>query len=411
MLVRTTSEVLNYIHLTLVFDDMSEKSAILKVNDRHKITYIEREKLVTVEGVITKILPSVSDTVIYMDCSDQFRSNEVKLSVNMIRDIHIDLDNQHGITYTIDDMILEKNYIITNIQYDNTIIGSKVNLFFDINSKIIDPEIFEGLLKQQFDINLDVGSLYSTFTIDLGDKKYKTASKYSFNSGWNIPALTVGHDIRSIQDHKIINRPFALNIFYRSNINDPWRSGVDLPIGENILDLGDQLVLTLGIERNKLFREYGDLIRFEPIQSDNLLNYRFDFYDDNMNMLGTEYLALTYDNKFKPTGIKFNNEIIELKVGQELQLVGKVYPEKISIPGIAFTSNNLEIVTVDDIGKLTAISIGETTITAYPIDNKEVIKTFEIKVIKADDPPPVEPEPEPDPPVEPEPEKPLEPEV
>lgn len=402
MLIRTDNKLLNNLDVTLYFDDSSVKKTILKVGDRHKITYIENEQLETVEGVITNIIPHISDVVIYMDCSNQFKSKEVKLYSNMIRDIYVDLLDQHGITFSIDDMVYEKNYITSNIKYDNELNGTTINLFFDINSKTIDPDILEGILKQVSGINSSNGILHATLTVKFGDKKYKKANKYSSDEGWNNHSLVLNKEVDPIIDNKIDCYPFSLKIYYRLLETDPWLEGSTLPEkSDTIIDIGDQLATAIKVDRSKLYKVYGELFRFEPARSNTEYNYRFDIYGEEMNLLGTEYFALRYDNKFKPSEIKFTNEVIELVAESTLQLVGKVYPEKISIPAITFTSSDILIATVDNTGLITAVSEGNVVITAYPSDNKEVIKTFEIKVTKKPEPP-IEPDPEPDPEPEPE---------
>ena len=68
------------------------------------------------------------------------------------------------------------------------------------------------------------------------------------------------------------------------------------------------------------------------------------------------------------TGVKLDKSNLELKTGETAQLAATVEPSDASEKGVEWTSSDAKIATVDGSGKVTAVSVGNATITATTKD-------------------------------------------
>ena len=68
------------------------------------------------------------------------------------------------------------------------------------------------------------------------------------------------------------------------------------------------------------------------------------------------------------TGVKLDKSNLELKAGETAQLAATVEPSDASEKGVEWTSSDTKIATVDGSGKVTAVSVGNATITATTKD-------------------------------------------
>lgn len=64
------------------------------------------------------------------------------------------------------------------------------------------------------------------------------------------------------------------------------------------------------------------------------------------------------------SGLSLSQTSVTLKVTEEFQLTATIYPETATDKTVTWSSSNPEVTTVDATGKVTAISIGETIVTA-----------------------------------------------
>lgn len=79
----------------------------------------------------------------------------------------------------------------------------------------------------------------------------------------------------------------------------------------------------------------------------------------------TAACTVTVAKKVIPVeSITLSQESAELSIGETLQLTVNILPENASSPTLTWNSDNTDIVTVDETGLLTAISSGETAVTA-----------------------------------------------
>lgn len=99
-------------------------------------------------------------------------------------------------------------------------------------------------------------------------------------------------------------------------------------------------------------------------------------YEDQLNY----YMHENKSDKKLVTEIKINQENATLKVGDTLNLSVTVLPEDADNKDVKWTSSNEKIATVDDNGKVTAISGGTAIITAKATDGSEAYGTCEIVV-------------------------------
>lgn len=111
---------------------------------------------------------------------------------------------------------------------------------------------------------------------------------------------------------------------------------------------------------------------------------------DGGTLIGTPSGDVTY----KVTGVSLNTDSLTLVEGGTATLTATVKPNNATNKNVTWSSDGTSVATVDDTGKVTAISVGSATITATTQDgNKTATCAVTVKA-----PPEPEPEPEPTPP-------------
>ena len=107
---------------------------------------------------------------------------------------------------------------------------------------------------------------------------------------------------------------------------------------------------------------------------------------------GTLTGDVTGDVIYKVTGVSLNTDSLTLVEGGTATLTATVKPNNATNKNVTWSSDGTSVATVDDTGKVTAISVGSATITATTQDgNKTATCTVTVTA-------PPEPEPEPTPP-------------
>ena len=84
----------------------------------------------------------------------------------------------------------------------------------------------------------------------------------------------------------------------------------------------------------------------------------------------------------KVEDIKLDIDSLILQEGETYNLITTIYPEDASNKKVNYKTENAEITTISEEGKITAIKEGTTKIIITPEDNKQIQKDVEIKVIK-----------------------------
>lgn len=97
--------------------------------------------------------------------------------------------------------------------------------------------------------------------------------------------------------------------------------------------------------------------------------------------------------KIPVTGVNLNKTSIDLKVGDDFQLLASVLPEDATDKRVTWDSDDESVATVDDKGLVKAVKVGKTKITVYTQDG-DFTKVCEVTVGTTSIP---EPGPDPDP--------------
>lgn len=82
----------------------------------------------------------------------------------------------------------------------------------------------------------------------------------------------------------------------------------------------------------------------------------------------------------KAEKIVLSENLLKLEIGEEKTIDAKILPKK-STGGIIFISSDEDVASVD-YGRVKAISVGETTITAYSIDDNEIYAECKVEVFE-----------------------------
>ena len=101
--------------------------------------------------------------------------------------------------------------------------------------------------------------------------------------------------------------------------------------------------------------------------------------------------------KIPVTGVNLNKTSIDLKVGDDFQLLASVLPEDATDKRVTWDSDDESVATVDDKGLVKAVKVGKTKITVYTQDG-DFTKVCEVTVGNTSVPDPgPDPDPDPDP--------------
>ena len=95
--------------------------------------------------------------------------------------------------------------------------------------------------------------------------------------------------------------------------------------------------------------------------------------DDTVSEDTTEYIAVT------DFSLSFNE--ISLTVGDRVMPIVTVYPQNAANKEEMWSSSDSSVATVDGIGNITAVSVGECVITVTSKDNESVFETVKVKVV------------------------------
>lgn len=98
MLLHQECNVIPRLEVYLKFDDMSEKTEVLEIGYRYDITYAKGPKMITVNGIVEKLIPASrgDDFIVVLDCSNEYDSKVVRIISNTIRDIYSYDNNNAG---------------------------------------------------------------------------------------------------------------------------------------------------------------------------------------------------------------------------------------------------------------------------------------------------------------------------
>jgi len=103
---------------------------------------------------------------------------------------------------------------------------------------------------------------------------------------------------------------------------------------------------------------------------------------DNCTGLGS-INALTLFNTFShilATSLTLSVQTLTLTVGQVTGINYSLQPPNVSLTSVAWSSNNTNIVSVNSLGVVTAVSVGTATITCTTIDNSNISVTVPVSV-------------------------------
>ena len=96
--------------------------------------------------------------------------------------------------------------------------------------------------------------------------------------------------------------------------------------------------------------------------------------------LGLKVEYLGENDEINPEEIKTIEKEISLKVGEEDSIFTQIYPSIATSKEVVYKSNNKEIVTVDEEGKIKGVGEGETTIEVIHKKDNSKVATVKVKV-------------------------------
>ena len=97
--------------------------------------------------------------------------------------------------------------------------------------------------------------------------------------------------------------------------------------------------------------------------------------------IGTIPVVSTSCGEFHVSSVSLNKTSLALNVGQTKTLTATVLPENATDKTVTWGSDNESVATVDANGKITAIGLGNATITVTSVNNPEATATCKVNVI------------------------------
>lgn len=86
------------------------------------------------------------------------------------------------------------------------------------------------------------------------------------------------------------------------------------------------------------------------------------------------------DDTVYVTSIKVNPSEVEMEIGDSQTITTTVYPSNATNTGVLWESHNTSVATVSASGKITAVGVGNTTVTATAKDGSGVVATIDVTV-------------------------------
>ena len=389
----------NILNAHLTFDDKSEKYVTFEKGSIYTITYNRIGTLSTVTGILDKIVIQQNSVrvnygvpqnkfILELDCSNEFYSNIVRISVDDIRDVYVNIDkaDQNGNKLLLDEYYLH-NELITKTHVDYEDIKSVFTIVSSINSYSMNyTELYHLLTTDRLFKDTDSVVhpwVYYNLTLDCSENlDLGKANQYRISLFDN--NITIYKDLIYKLNGTRINIPiFGFKVYYRTSENSKWNLIDYFRDASNLYEVLANALQTSDMQY--IVSNYGKLYRFEPLLNGTNLSLivAFEDYDDIRDdaiVTDREEFIINYVNEITPTGVGIGINHLTLKVGFTYQIETYIIPWNAPVQTIKYLSANNEIATVDENGLVTAISAGETEISFYPIDNPSLINSYKLTV-------------------------------
>ena len=113
------------------------------------------------------------------------------------------------------------------------------------------------------------------------------------------------------------------------------------------------------------------------------MNRKFGF--KFISLIGLLLTSCSFNKIFGPSveSVTIIGKKDEIYIGDTFQVDAQVFPENAKNTNITWKSSNEEIASINDIGAISALKIGSTTIEAISKQNTKIKDSFELKVIDA----------------------------
>ena len=177
----------------------------------------------------------------------------------------------------------------------------------------------------------------TTVTINMGDLSQTVTVKQPANKGIVLPKQVF--DLQS--DTRSIDVEVQANVQYSVSTSANWIKQV----GTKALS---SKTLSFSIEENKTYDSREGKITIKPTEGN----------------VQEQVITVKQAGRIAVASVTLDKTSVKLKEGESITLVATVKPDNATDKTVTWISSNDSIATVDETGKVTAIKIGEATITA-----------------------------------------------
>ncbi|MEG1558553.1 MAG: Ig-like domain-containing protein [Bacilli bacterium] len=259
---------------------------------------------------------------------------------------------------------------------------------FDVTNKLgssqLSASTIEDILAQNAGNGATKFSIYATINNKISNTgKYKDFkyvgddSEYTFSKVEKLPIL----DDVVVKPLNYSFWPFEVKLVYRLTETSPWQYTFTPKVEKKTLK--EQLSEVLNKPINEIISLYNVLYRFESAADGTIMTHQHEFYDleagkqpvanpnrknhfytTNLVLLGIETYEIHYHNLIKVSSVTLNKEALTMSINDTEVLSTAVLPANAPYQKVKYSSDEPTVVSVDNTGKITALSKGTAIITS-----------------------------------------------
>ena len=204
---------------------------------------------------------------------------------------------------------------------------------------------------------------------------------FDSNGGSSVPLQKVETGNKATKPASPTRSNYVFGGWYENSaLTNAWNFGTDTVVSDTMLYAKWTRIYTVNFESNG-----GSLISFQKVEKgkkvtqpasptrpnyifsgwfeDGTFNNAWDF-DKNTVIADTTIFAKWSDAEVNVTMVDITSDSEALDLGETLTLTAVVSPSNATYPNVSWSSSNTSFATIDQNGKVTAVSAGTVTITA-----------------------------------------------
>ncbi len=200
----------------------------------------------------------------------------------------------------------------------------------------------------------------------------RSIGQYAFRETGKITSLNIPNSVTSIEDYT-----FAFCMISSINLPNSIKSIGQYAFCSNITlkELTIDAITPPTVNRFTFVDLVNPLVVYVPAESVEAYQ-KAEYWSEFTNIQ-----EITIPDVIA-TSLTLDNEVLEMYIGDAVQLTATVLPDNTTNKVVTWTSSDNEVATVDENGNITAVSIGSATISATTTDGSNLTTTCEVTVVQ-----------------------------